>query len=202
LRNRILSVFFILAGSFIAQVGIKVWREYKKDNFTNRAVATTLTPVQTWKRYELNNTEISIELPAPPVEQPVPAQVKETVDDAHQYALQQGDGFGVMVMELKTREGLVPNLKKIAEASMMSVRRQDPLATHEIKIVSDKKATLTGSTSPKMKSLSIRGCYLIKRTDNSGMSWTVFIISEPSKSAEADRIFSSVQVKGLDEDCH
>jgi hypothetical protein len=157
-----------------------------------------------WKRFDLADTDISVETPGKPGDRSSPmfGIYREVFSAMHVYSYDEKD-FTVGMTELVPTGKRKFTIKELADTSMAAAKKQAPDLTYTLDIQSDTKARYNGSFTRKSRTFEVRGCCIYQKTDPKRVWAVVAIYAADSADAQAasQRIIESASFKGSSEEC-
>lgn len=157
-----------------------------------------------WSSYDLENTDIKVELPGKPKDEspPLPAAYKPFFSAMHIFSYDE-KGFASSYTELVPTGKKKVEIKFMADTAMTALKRQIPDLKYTADIKSDSKAVYSGTFTRNGKAYDLRGCCLIRKNDPLCV-WAILTLI-PKDNADAataaERIIGSVSFRGSDEVC-
>jgi hypothetical protein len=157
-----------------------------------------------WSRHELANTDISLDLPAPPESVSMPAGAEfDGLLKQKAYMVKRGKG-SIMLHQIETTRRPAKPLKEMIEGMLKGTTRTVPGLTYRVESVSENKVRITGSTSGYTPNLTLSGCYLSKPNEKNKKGVTaggILVFSDSAYEDESLRLRTSFRLRGLDLDC-
>lgn len=157
-----------------------------------------------WKSYDLDETDITIDLPGSPGDKspPLPPAYKEIFSAMHIYSYDEKD-LNIGATELVPTGKRKWKIEELAETSMGSLKRQMPDLTYTLDVTSDAKARYNGTFTRNGQKFEVRGCCIYKKTAPARV-WAVLTLYGSDNAdalAAAQRVIDSAVFKGSDEEC-
>lgn len=200
-------VGFGLACSRFSQMVNNAASNSGNSNTQSPKIGTFSLADKAWNTYDLENTDIKIDLPAKPSDKsPTDAQLppsyKEFFSGIHVHALDYVD-FSVGSSELVPTKKRKFTLKELADTAMTAMKRQLPDLKYNVDIKSDSNAKYTGTFTKGPRNFELRGCAVYKKSDPARM-WAIIAFydktNEDARTA-AERSTKSVIFKDSAEKC-
>lgn len=198
----ILGLVTILGCGRLSQQGNNVQpnaREERSDTFTLAG--------KEWKTFELDQTDITVDLPGQPSDKTppdsmMPAGYREIFSAMHIHAYDDKD-FGSSYTQLVPTGKRKFELKELADTSMAALKKQARDLDYTLDIKSPSNAKYNGTFTRNGKNFELRGCCVFQKT-NPTRVWAVITVypkdSDDGRTA-SDRIIQSVKFKGSSEEC-
>jgi hypothetical protein len=157
-----------------------------------------------WSTFDLEQTDISVELPGKPKDQSSPmfSMYKDTFSAMHIYSYDEKDFFSGYT-ELVPAGKRQWKIKELADTSMAAAKRQAPDLTYTLDIKSETNAKYNGTFTKNGKTYDVRGCCVYKKGKDSRVWAILTLIPRDNADARtaAERIIESVTFKDSAEEC-
>ena len=194
-------------GRFTEQVNQSISND-KPPSLGQKPPGTFSLDGKEWKTFELNETDIKVDLPGEPSDKsPAPSQfppgTKEIFSSMHIHAYDDVD-FGSSYSQLAPTGKRSFTIKELADTSMAALKRQAPDLAYTLDVKSPTNAKYNGTFTRNGKSYELRGCCIFKKEDPSRV-WAVITLyakdNADGKTA-SQRIIDSVVFAGSSETCN
>ncbi|MEO8574937.1 MAG: hypothetical protein ABI481_13310 [Pyrinomonadaceae bacterium] len=160
-----------------------------------------------WKTFELDHTDIMVDLPGPPSDKtPPPTKLPDGIQNifssmrVHAY---DDKDFGSSYSQLEPTGKNKFDIKGLADTSMTAIKRQAPDLNYTLEIKSPTNAKYDGTFTRNGKSYQLKGCCIFQKTNPSRV-WAVITVY-PKDNADgrtaSQRIIESVAFKNSSEEC-
>lgn len=159
---------------------------------------------KTWNTYDLERSDIKIELPGKPSDKtpPLPPGFSEAFSAMNIQAYDDND-LSIGATELSPAGKRKWKIKELAETSMMATKRQLPDLEYTLDVTSDTKARYNGTFTKRGKSFELRGCCIYKKDDPRRV-WAILTLY-PKDNADArqaaERVINTVAFENSLEEC-
>jgi len=163
----------------------------------------TATP-QPWNTYELENTDIKVELPKQPTKEVIPEELSEYIRvnyRAHNQFMLELDDLGIVLRESKPKKAYNVTFKNFIDAQIRVYKEADSDFKYELTFSSRNKAKLSGYSVTLAGKTNFLVCYIEVNTSQGSNFYTCLIVYDNSQWAEAKRVLNSFQIKNSDENC-
>ena len=159
---------------------------------------------KTWTAYDLDNSDIKIELPGKPTDKtpPLPPGFSQVFSAMNIQAYDDND-LGLGATELTPAGKRKWKIKELADTSMMATKRQLPDLEYTLDIASDTKAKYNGTFTKSGKSFELRGCCIYKKDDPRKVWAILALYAKDNADAQqaAQRAIDSVVFENSTEQC-
>jgi hypothetical protein len=157
-----------------------------------------------WQAYDLEQTDIKIELPGKPGDKTpqLPPAYKQIFSAMRIYALDDND-FSVSASELAPTGKRMFTVKELADTSMTAFKRQIPDLKYDLDLRSESNAKYNGSFTKNGKQFDLRGCCIYKKTKPARV-WAILTFYPKDNSdaqAAGKKALDSVVFNGSTEEC-
>ncbi len=160
-----------------------------------------------WKSFDLDQTDITVELPGEPsdktpAESQLPAGYKEIFSSMRIHAYDNVD-FGSSYTQLVPTGKRAFEIKELADTSMAALKRQARDFKYELDIESPSKAKYDGTFTRNGRSFELKGCCIYQKSP--ARVWAVITLY-PKENADgrsaSERIINSATFAGSSETCN
>lgn len=199
----IISIFLVLGCGQLTQ---KITNEAAKVE-TEKSGSFSLAGKE-WKRVELANSDISVELPGQtadktPSDSQLPPGSKDVFSGMKIHAYDEKE-FGSSYSQLEPTGKRKFTIKELADTSMAALKRQARDLNYSLDVTSESKAKLSGTFTRNGLNYELRGCCIYKKTKPERV-WAVITVF-PKDSADgrtaSERIINSATFAGSTETCN
>ena len=194
-----LGLYAAIILMLISTITCKQW-----SRVSNTETSTPKTDTKEWSSYDLENTDVRVDLPGKPRDQSpiLPPAFRGVFSGMHIHSLDEKD-FSTAVAELIPTGKKTWKIKDLADTSMASLKKQLPDLTYTLDISSETKAKYNGAFTRNGKPYDLRGCCVYK-TVKPARVWAVFTLY-PSDNVDlqsaGQRVIDSVVFKDSTEQC-
>lgn len=205
-----LAVLFGLIAILACRPGAKVENSGESSSANDAKgprgdVSKTYTDAgKTWITYDLEKSDIKIELPGKPADKtpPLPPGYTEVFSAMNIQAYDDND-LSIGATELSPAGKRKWNIKELADTSMMATKRQLPDLKYTLDITSDSKAKYNGTFTKGGKSFELRGCCIYKKEDPRRVWAVLALYAKDNADAQraAQRAIDSVVFENSSEEC-
>lgn len=200
-------IYVVVILALIPTLTCKRWKEVSKNDtpiIREEESRTFQLAGKDWNSYDLDQTDIKVELPGSPKDQSpqMPESYKAVFSAMHIHSYDEKD-FASSFTELVPSGKRSFTIKELADTSMIAFKRQRPDLTYTLDIKSEANAKISGEFTRNGKSFDLRGCCIYRKGDPSRV-WAVLTLY-PKDNADGrnagQRIIDSVVFKDSTELC-
>jgi hypothetical protein len=161
-----------------------------------------------WKRVDLDDSDISVELPGQTVDKTPPDSLlppgsKEVFSGMRIHAYDEKE-FGSSYSQLEPTGKRKFTIKELADTSMAALKRQAPDLKYTLDVTSETNAKYDGTFTRNGKNFELKGCCIFKKSNPSRV-WAIITVY-PKDLADgktaSTRIIDSATFAGSTETCN